>query len=73
MEAALNYLETPIEETWVLEDSFVALNTAAEAGFPTIGIYDKYSFRQDILKEKSVIYISPEEDASVLISEFDKD
>ena len=70
---ALDYLKTPIEETWVLEDSFVALSTAAEAGFPTVGIYDKYSFRQDILKEKSVIYISPEEDASVLITEFDKD
>ncbi len=65
---ALDYLGTPKEETWVFEDSFVALNTASKAGFPTVGVYDKYSFRQDILKENSDIYISENEDASILIS-----
>ena len=65
---ALDYLGTPKEETWVFEDSFVALNTAAKAGFPTVGVYDKYSFRQDILKENSDIYISENEDVSILIS-----
>ena len=65
---ALEWLGTPKEETWVFEDSFVALNTASEAGFPTVGVYDKYSFRQDFLKEKSTIYVSENEDATVVIS-----
>lgn len=68
---ALDYLGTPIEETWVFEDSYVALNTAVKAGFPTVGVYDKYSFRQDILRENSTIYISKSEDVSVLVSKLD--
>ena len=64
---ALDYLETPIEKTWVIEDSYVALNTAVNAGFPTVGVYDKYSFNQEFLKEKSTIYIAEEDDMSSLI------
>lgn len=65
---ALNYLETPIEETWVFEDSYVALNTARKAGFPTVGVYDKYSYRQDILRQNSTIYISENEGFLSLIT-----
>lgn len=64
---ALDRLGTPKEETWVFEDSFVALGTAAEAGFPTVGVYDKYSFRQDVMKEKSTVYIGENEDVLKLI------
>jgi len=67
---ALEWLGTEKEKTWVFEDSFVALNTAAEAGFPTVGVYDKYSFRQDFLEEKSTVYISENEDVTKLISKF---
>lgn len=68
---ALSYLGTPIEETFVFEDSYVALTTAVKAGFPTVGVYDKYSFRQDILKENSTIYISENESFLKLKSELD--
>lgn len=69
---ALDWLGTSKEETWVFEDSFVALSTAAEAGFPTVGVYDRYGFRQDIMKEKSTVYISENEDVSKLISMIEK-
>ena len=68
---ALDYLDTPIEETFVFEDSYVALATAAGAGFPTVGVFDKYSFRQDILREKSTVYISENESFLNLKGEFD--
>ncbi len=69
---ARDFLETPIEETWVFEDSYAALDTARKAGFPTVGVYDKYSYRQDILKENSTIYISEKEDVSSLIPKLQK-
>ncbi|MBQ4110314.1 MAG: HAD family phosphatase [Clostridia bacterium] len=58
---AREYLGTPIEETCVFEDSYVALSTACDAGFKTVGVYDKYGFRHDILKEKSTVYIAEDE------------
>ena len=69
---ALDHLGTSKEETWVFEDSFVALSTALEAGFPTVGVYDKYSFRQDVMKEKSTIYVAENEDVSKLIPMIEK-
>lgn len=38
---ALDYLGTDLEETWVFEDSLLALETATKAGFKTVGIVDK--------------------------------
>ena len=52
------HLGTPLEETWVFEDSFVALQTADRAGFPTVGVYDRFGFRQDILRETATVYIA---------------
>ena len=46
--------------------------TARKAGFPTVGVYDKYSYRQDILRENSTIYISEKEDVSSLIPKLQK-
>lgn len=60
-------LGTPVDQTWVFEDSYVALVTAAQAGFRTVGIYDKYGFRQDILKETATEYIAQDETLSRLI------
>lgn len=54
---AREWLGTPLEETWVFEDSFVALQSAHRAGFPTVGVYDRYGFRQDILRETATVYI----------------
>jgi len=55
---AREHLGTPLEETWVFEDSFVALQSAHRAGFPTVGVYDRYGFRQDILQETATVYIA---------------
>lgn len=66
---ALEYLGTPKEETWVFEDSFVALNTASELGLSTVGIYDPYNFDHDKLKAKATHYIAKGETLEKLIPE----
>ena len=65
--AACERLGTPREQTWVFEDSYVALVSAAKAGFRTVGIYDKYGLRQDIMKETATEYIAEGESVSRLI------
>ncbi len=64
---AREHLGTPLCETWVFEDSYVALTTAVNAGFRTVGVFDKYSYNQDIMKENSDIYIGENEDMRKLI------
>ena len=55
---AQKLLDTPAAETWVFEDSYVALRTAHGIGMPTVGIYDKYNdFDHEKLKALSDIYI----------------
>ena len=39
-EKALEYLGTPKHETYVFEDSYHAVETAAKAGFPVVAVYD---------------------------------
>lgn len=58
---ALDFLGTKQEETWVVEDSLVALETAHRAGFPTVGIYDRYNFGQEKIKNIVTEYIAPGE------------
>ncbi len=65
--AAAEFLGEAVCDTWVFEDSYVALTTAFDAGFKTVGIYDKYGFRQDIMGEKSVEYIGEGETLKSLI------
>ncbi len=67
--AAHNYLGTPKESTWIFEDSIVALETAAKAGYKTVGIYDKYNFGLDRVKTVSTIYIGEGETLERIISE----
>ena len=50
-------LGTEMEETWIFEDSVVAIETAVNAGYKTVGIYDKYNFGKDRVKEISTVYI----------------
>lgn len=40
---ALRTLGTPLAETYVFEDSLLALKTARDAGFRTVGIYDSHA------------------------------
>lgn len=49
--AAAEYLGENVSDVCVFEDSLVALETAAKAGFKTVGIYDKYNFGHDKMKE----------------------
>lgn len=65
---ALDFLGTPLEETFVFEDSLVALETAAKAGFPTVGIYDRYNNPyQEKIRQISNEYIAQNENLTKLI------
>ena len=66
---ALDYLGTSIEETWVFEDSLVALKTAKGIGMPVVGIYDAYNFGQDEMKKVADYYIDDGEGLDKLIDE----
>lgn len=67
---ALDYLGTDISETWVIEDSLLALETAQKAGFKTVGIYDKnnpYTIEQ--IKKHSDLFIDENSTLADLIAE----
>ena len=65
---ALDYLGTDISETWVFEDSLLALQTSQKAGFKTVGIFDKNNpYTADQLKEYSTIFINDNETLKKLI------
>lgn len=53
-EKALEFLGTKKEETFVFEDSFHAVETAAKAGFPVAAVYDKSAAH----KEKEIRELS---------------
>ena len=65
--AALEYLGTSVEDTWVFEDSLVALKTAKSIGMPVVGIYDTYNFGQEEMREISDYYIDNGEGLDKLI------
>lgn len=64
---AADFLGENISETWVFEDSLVAIETATKIGMPTVGIYDRFNFGQDKIKEIATKYIGPEETLLKLI------
>ena len=64
---AADFLGEAISETWVFEDSLVAIETATKIGMPTVGIYDRFNFGQDQIKEIATKYIGPEETLLKLI------
>ncbi len=64
---AQQFLSTEISETWVFEDSAVSVNTAKNAGFKVVGIYDKFNFGQEEIKKLSDIYIGENETLAKLI------
>ncbi len=55
--AALNVLGTPLTETAVFEDSTLALETAKNAGFVTVGVYDSHQTAVTRLSAASDIYL----------------
>ena len=60
--AAHEYLGTKKENTWVFEDSAVAIETAHKAGFPTVGIYDAFSFPLDSVMDSVTEYVADGDD-----------
>ena len=54
---AREYLCTDKESTWIFEDSIVAIETAVNAGYKVVGIYDKYNFDHERVKAISTEYI----------------
>jgi HAD superfamily hydrolase (TIGR01509 family) len=63
----LDTLGTKAEETWMFEDSYVALQTAKGIGMPTVGIFDANNYGQDILRQNSDHYIAEGEMLTRLI------
>lgn len=63
-EESLSILGTPKNETPVFEDTLYAAKTAKDAGFPVVGVADRYSLTiQEELRSLSDIYVeqySPE-------------
>ena len=64
---ALKSLGTAAEETYIFEDSFVALETARAIGLNTVGVFDEYNFDHDRLARASMIYLGEETDMRELI------
>ena len=56
---AQEFMGVPAEKTWVFEDSLVAIQTAAKAGFPTVGIYDRNNYGQEEIRKTATHYIAP--------------
>ena len=56
-EKAIELLNLPSTECCVVEDSFVAIESAKLTGAKTIGVFDKYAFNQERLKSSSDYYM----------------
>ena len=54
---ARDRLGTPPDETWVFEDSAVALESARRAGFPTVGVFDVHTPDQARVAAASTVYL----------------
>ena len=57
---------TPAEAV-VVEDSYVALETAKRAGFHTVGVYDRNNYGQDRLRAAADRYVPEGEELDALI------
>ena len=55
--AAHEWLGGNKENTYVFEDSIVAIETSLNAGFKTVGIWDKYGFLTEKIEALSEFYI----------------
>ncbi len=64
---AKEYLGTELENTWVFEDSYVAVNTAAGIGMSVVGIFDRHNPYQDKIESLSTYYIKEGETLMKLV------
>ena len=64
-EKALEALGVSADESYVFEDSHIALRSAGSIGIHTVGVYDRYNYC-DAIKENAEIFIS----ADMALSDF---
>ena len=55
--AALAFLGTPYDTTWVFEDAFTALHTASSIGLHTVGIFEAQESRYEEMKRTATLYL----------------
>ena len=55
------------EDTWVFEDSLAAIETATKIGMPTVGIFDRFNYGQDRIREIATVYVAEGETLLKLI------
>lgn len=65
--AAREYLGTPLDSTYVFEDSVVAIETSVKAGFRTVGIYDDHGLEIEKMKTLTDCFIDKGHSVSELI------
>lgn len=65
---ARDYLGEKPEQTWLFEDSLVAIETATKIGMPTVAIFDQFNYGQDIMKKLATYYIAQGETLQKLIA-----
>lgn len=66
---ALECLGTEKAETFVFEDSQLAVETASKAGFPTVGIYDPNNFGHSEMQKTATFYIGDGETMMKLVKQ----
>ncbi len=64
---AVDFLGAEIKHTWMFEDSLTAIDTATKIGMSTVGIYDKFNYEQEKIKEIATEYIDSTETLLKLI------
>ncbi len=57
------------EDTWLFEDSLVAIETATKIGMPTVAIYDQFNYGQERMRQIATHYIA---EGETLMKLFDK-
>ena len=64
--AAMAHLHTDQSNTLIVEDAFYAIQTAKQAGFSVVGVYDPYESNQSEVKSLSDIYLPDYSDLTEL-------
>jgi len=66
--AAAEYMGTPPKDTWVFEDALYAIQTAKNAGFRTVGVFDNSSIvNLEEIKRISDIYLKKIDNFNVFL------
>lgn len=64
---ARDYLGEEPEQTWLFEDSLVAIETATKIGMPAVAIYDAFNYGQETMQKIATHYVAKGETLLKLI------